>query len=203
MTGASSGRGRPRRSTGRVIPMSSSSSTAARKAPSPCRSDRFKEPPRVAKAAARYVCQSCGASFPRWSGRCDSCGEWNTIVEEMAAEAAPKGLSAGRGRRIDLQPLAGETAAELRRQSEIVEFDRVVGGGLVKGSAILIGGDPGIGKSTLVLQVAAALGRSAPASGTIYISGEEAIETACLEARTLGLIEAPVTLAAANSIHEI
>ncbi|HKF63078.1 MAG TPA: DNA repair protein RadA, partial [Dongiaceae bacterium] len=157
----------------------------------------------MAKAAARYVCQSCGASFPRWSGRCDSCGEWNTIVEEAAAETAPKGLSAGRGRKIDLQPLAGESAPALRRGSGIAEFDRVVGGGLVKGSALLIGGDPGIGKSTLVLQVAAALGRFAGAPGTIYISGEEAIEQVRLRAGRLGLLQAPISLAAATSIRDI
>ena len=145
----------------------------------------------MAKGAARYVCQSCGASHPRWSGRCDACGEWNTIVEELVAESAPKGLSAGRGRKIDLQPLEGESAPAERRQSGIAEFDRVCGGGLVKGSALLIGGDPGIGKSTLLLQVAAAPG--APrAAGTIYISGEEAIEQVRLRARRLGLGQAPV-----------
>ncbi|MFI5018071.1 MAG: AAA family ATPase, partial [Dongiales bacterium] len=157
----------------------------------------------MAKGAARYVCQSCGASHPRWSGRCDACGEWNTIVEELVAESAPKGLSAGRGRKIDLQPLEGESAPAERRQSGIAEFDRVVGGGLVKGSALLIGGDPGIGKSTLVLQVAAALGRFAGAAGTIYISGEEAIEQVRLRARRLGLGRAPVLLAAATSVRDI
>ena len=157
----------------------------------------------MAKGAARYVCQSCGASHPRWSGRCDACGEWNTIVEELVAESAPKGLSAGRGRKIDLQPLEGESAPAERRQSGIAEFDRVVGGGLVKGSALLIGGDPGIGKSTLLLQVAAALGRFAGAAGTIYISGEEAIEQVRLRARRLGLGQAPVLLAAATSVRDI
>ena len=157
----------------------------------------------MAKAATRFVCQSCGSSFPRWSGRCDSCGEWNTIVEEAAPGAAPKGLSGGRGRKIDLQPLAGESAPAQRRESGIAEFDRVVGGGLVKGSALLIGGDPGIGKSTLVLQVAAVLGRFAGPSGTIYISGEEAIEQVRLRAGRLGLLQAPASLAAATSIRDI
>src|SRR5262249_27032853 len=122
----------------------------------------------MAKAAAQFVCQSCGASYPRWSGRCENCGEWNTIVEEAARESAPKGLTGKRGRSIELQTLAGETPAQLRRASAIGEFDRVVGGGLVKGSALLIGGDPGIGKSTLVLQVAASLGKGT-SGGTIYI----------------------------------
>jgi DNA repair protein RadA/Sms len=157
----------------------------------------------VAKAAARYVCQSCGASYPRWSGRCDNCGEWNTIVEEVARESAPKGLTGKRGRHIELQPLAGAAPSELRRASAIGEFDRVVGGGLVKGSALLIGGDPGIGKSTLVLQVAAALGRGGAAGGTIYISGEESIEQVRLRARRMGLDQAPVSLAAATSLRDI
>ncbi len=157
----------------------------------------------MAKAAARYVCQSCGASYPRWSGRCDNCGEWNTIVEETGQESAPKGLTGKRGRNIDLQPLSGEAPPELRRASAIAEFDRVVGGGLVKGSALLIGGDPGIGKSTLVLQVAAALGRGGAAGGTIYISGEESIEQVRLRARRMGLDRAPVSLAAATSLRDI
>jgi DNA repair protein RadA/Sms len=157
----------------------------------------------VAKASARYVCQSCGASYTRWSGRCDNCGEWNTIVEEVSRESAPKGLTGKRGRKIELQPLAGEAPAELRRASAIAEFDRVVGGGLVKGSALLIGGDPGIGKSTLVLQVAASLGRGGAAGGTIYISGEESIEQVRLRARRMGLGQAPVLLAAATSLRDI
>ena len=157
----------------------------------------------MAKAAARFVCQSCGASYPRWSGRCDNCGEWNTIVEEAGQESAPKGLTGKRGRSIDLQPLAGAAPSEPRRASAIAEFDRVVGGGLVKGSALLIGGDPGIGKSTLVLQVAAALGRVGAAGGTIYISGEESVEQVRLRARRMGLDQAPVSLAAATSLRDI
>jgi len=157
----------------------------------------------VAKTAALYVCQACGASYPRWAGRCESCGEWNSIVEEAAREAAPKGLSGGRGRKIELEPLTGETAPEPRRPFGIAEFDRVLGGGLVKGSAVLIGGDPGIGKSTLVLQAAAALGRSGPAAKAVYISGEEAIEQIRMRGRRLGLDRAPVALAAATSLRDI
>ncbi len=162
----------------------------------------------MAKPAARFVCQACGTSYPRWSGRCENCGEWNTIVEEGQRESAPKGLTGKRGRSIDLQTLAGETPAELRRASAIGEFDRVVGGGLVKGSALLIGGDPGIGKSTLVLQVAAAIGKSAgggkgAAAGTIYISGEESIEQVRMRARRMGLNAAPVQLASATSLRDI
>jgi DNA repair protein RadA/Sms len=156
----------------------------------------------MAKPAANFVCQACGASYNRWTGRCENCGEWNTIVEEAGRESAPKGLTGKRGRSIDLQPLAGQAPPQLRRASAIGEFDRVVGGGLVKGSALLIGGDPGIGKSTLVLQVAASLGKGV-AGGTIYISGEESIEQVRLRARRMGLAEAPVQLAAATSLRDI
>ncbi len=156
----------------------------------------------MAKSAARFVCQACGTSYTRWSGRCENCGEWNTIVEEGQRESAPKGLTGKRGRSIDLQTLAGEAPAELRRASAIGEFDRVVGGGLVKGSALLIGGDPGIGKSTLVLQVAAAVGKSTK-GGTIYISGEESIEQVRMRARRMGLDGAPVQLASATSLRDI
>ena len=157
----------------------------------------------MAQAAARYVCQSCGTSYTRWSGRCENCGEWNTIVEEISRQSAPKGLTGKRGRHIALQSLAGTAPDEPRRATAIAEFDRVVGGGLVKGSALLIGGDPGIGKSTLVLQVAAALGRGGAAGGAIYVSGEESIEQVRLRARRMGLGQAPVSLAAATSLRDI
>ena len=123
----------------------------------------------MARAAARYVCQECGAAAPKWSGRCDACGAWNAIVEEAAAEAPPKGLKGGKGRVIELAALKGKPAELARRATGIAEFDRVVGGGLVPGSAILIGGDPGIGKSTLLLQAAAALSTEIDCA---YISGE-------------------------------
>src|SRR5690606_26343669 len=112
----------------------------------------------MARAQSRYVCQACGAVAPKWAGRCESCGEWNTLVEEAAAEAGPpKGRGRGRGKKLDFVGLSGTSAAAPRRVSGIAEFDRVCGGGLVPGSAILVGGDPGIGKSTLLLQVAARL----------------------------------------------
>src|SRR5579859_4381767 len=204
MTGASSGMARPARSTGPAAISSTSSSTAGPRDRSRCPSGRCSGIPQpMAKAAALYVCQACGASYPRWAGRCESCGEWNSIVEEAAREAAPKGLTSGRGRKIELSPLAGEAAPEPRRAFGIAEFDRVLGGGLVKGSAVLIGGDPGIGKSTLVLQAAAALGRSSPVASAIYISGEEAIEQIRMRGRRLGLENAPVALAAATSLRDI
>ncbi|HYE52221.1 MAG TPA: ATPase domain-containing protein, partial [Azospirillaceae bacterium] len=157
----------------------------------------------MARPTSRYVCQSCGASFPKWSGKCESCNEWNTLVEEAAPEAAPKGLGAGRaaaGRRLDFVQLSGTSAQAPRRHSHIREFDRVCGGGLVHGSALLVGGDPGIGKSTLLLQV---LCRLAQDTRCAYISGEEAVDQVRMRASRLGLAQAPVELAAATSVRDI
>ena len=116
----------------------------------------------MARPTRSYVCQSCGAATARWAGRCESCGEWNTIVEEAGASGgvgagpAAKALK-GKGRQIQLVAMSGESAEPPRHVTGLGEFDRVTGGGLVPGSALLIGGDPGIGKSTLLLQVMAAL----------------------------------------------
>ncbi len=153
----------------------------------------------MAKPAPRYVCQSCGASFPKWSGRCESCQAWNSIIEEAPRSAPPGGLAGRRGRAIDFVALDGKAPAAIRRPTGIAEFDRVTGGGLVKGSAILIGGDPGIGKSTLLLQVAAALRDQDCA----YISGEESIEQVQLRARRLGLSGSRTRLACATSLRDI
>ncbi|HVO04365.1 MAG TPA: DNA repair protein RadA [Candidatus Cybelea sp.] len=157
----------------------------------------------MAKQAARYVCQNCGASSARWSGRCESCGAWNAIVEEAPREALPKGLSGKKGRGIDLIDLGGEVPETIRRATGMPEFDRVTGGGLVRGSAILIGGDPGIGKSTLLLQVVAALGRQKPPLVSAYVSGEEAVEQVQLRARRLGLAPGATRIAAATSLRDI
>jgi len=154
----------------------------------------------VARTASSYVCQECGASQPKWSGRCDACGGWNTLVEEIAAGGPPTGLSGKRGRKIAFSPLDGEIVPVVRRTTGIGEFDRVTGGGLVPGSALLIGGDPGIGKSTLLLQVVAALAGGARAT---YISGEEAVDQLKLRADRLGLRSAPVALATATSVRDI
>jgi DNA repair protein RadA/Sms len=165
----------------------------------------------LAKRTSHYVCQSCGASYPKWAGRCEACGEWSTIVEEALPEGPPGGLEAGGakrlggkrlGRGVDFVPLQGEERQAPRRASGIAEFDRVLGGGLVRGSAVLIGGDPGIGKSTLLLQAAAALAQSG-AAGCAYVSGEEAIEQVRLRAERLGLGGAPVELAAATNVRDL
>jgi DNA repair protein RadA/Sms len=157
----------------------------------------------MAKSAAHYVCQNCGASTAKWSGRCENCGAWNTIVEEAAPESMPKGLSGKKGKGIELVDLGGPVPDTIRRATNMAEFDRVTGGGLVRGSAILIGGDPGIGKSTLMLQVAAMLGTMKPPFVAAYISGEEAVEQVQLRAKRLGLSAGATRLAAATSIRDI
>jgi DNA repair protein RadA/Sms len=151
----------------------------------------------MARPAPAFVCRDCGASHRKWSGRCDSCGAWNSVEEDpglSAAGPATKTLGAAKGRSIALSPLSGEETPPPRRVSGISEFDRVLGGGLVPGSAILVGGDPGIGKSTLLLQAAAAFAnQGAP---TLYVSGEEATAQIRMRAARLGLTQSPVMLAA-------
>ena len=158
------------------------------------------EGPLLAKNSTQYVCQDCGGTTPKWSGRCDNCGAWNTLVEEAASEQAPKGLGAKRGRKVEFVSLQGESKPPPRRTTGIAEFDRVCGGGLVPGSALLVGGDPGIGKSTVLLQATAALAAKFPVA---YISGEEAIEQLRMRADRLGLGSSPVQLAAATSVRDI
>ncbi|HEX2885441.1 DNA repair protein RadA [Vineibacter terrae] len=159
----------------------------------------------MARPQRMFVCQSCGAVYAKWAGKCEACGGWNCIVEESAGTAAagapPGRLGSGKGRRIEFAALSGTTEQPPRLVTSIAEFDRVCGSGLVPGSALLIGGDPGIGKSTLLLQVAAALARSGV--GCAYISGEEALDQVRLRARRLGLEQTAVQLAAATSIRDI
>jgi DNA repair protein RadA/Sms len=153
----------------------------------------------LAKPASRFICQSCGAVSARWAGRCEACGEWNTFAGEPA-EARP-GLPRKPGGRVALFGLAGEAAPAPRLLTGIAELDRVLGGGLVAASSVLVGGDPGIGKSTLMLQAAAALSRAG--RRVLYISGEEAIEQIRLRALRLGLETAPLELAATINVRDI
>jgi len=154
----------------------------------------------MAKASSRYVCQECGSVYARWAGKCESCGAWNSIIEEAAPDSVPKGLAGKSGRKIELVGLEGAAAPPPRLVTGIAELDRVAGGGLVPGSAILIGGDPGIGKSTLLLQATAALARQYPC---VYISGEEAVDQVRLRARRLDLTSSPVQLASATNLRDI
>jgi DNA repair protein RadA/Sms len=154
----------------------------------------------MAKASSQFVCQECGAITPRWAGKCEACGAWNSILEEAVPEAAPKGVSPKGGRKIAFVGLDGESDKAPRRTTGIAELDRVLGGGLVKGSAVLVGGDPGIGKSTLLLQAAAALSKTARVA---YVSGEEAVDQIRMRATRLGLSKANVSLASATNVRDI
>ena len=155
----------------------------------------------MAAPARRYACQECGATSTKWAGRCEACGAWNSILEEIPREPAPRGLGRRAGRRLELVAMQGTDPEPPRLTTGIAEFDRAVGGGLVRGSAVLISGDPGIGKSTLALQAAAGLAGAGMAC--IFISGEESVEQVRLRARRLGLAEAAVRLAAATSVRDI
>ncbi len=154
----------------------------------------------MAKPTHRYVCQSCGAVWPKWAGRCEGCGEWNTIAEEVV-EARPGPAKAGKAGRVEFVGLEGDSAPPARMQTGIAELDRVLGGGLVAASAVLVGGDPGIGKSTLLLQAAAMLARSG--RRVFYITGEESVEQVRLRARRLGLADARLELAATINVRDI
>ena len=158
----------------------------------------------MAKLKTRYVCTACGSAQSRWQGQCPDCAEWNSIQQEAAALstvfAQKHDLSTG-GRAIELVSLDVAVALPPRLASGIAEFDRAVGGGLVPGSATLIGGDPGIGKSTLLLQVAAKMALAG--RDVVYLSGEEAADQVRLRALRLGLGGAPVRLAAATSVRDI
>lgn len=157
----------------------------------------------MAKPTTQYVCQSCGAAFTRWMGKCEACGAWNSIVEESARDTVPKGLSRGKGKSVEFTPLDGQAPEAMRRATGIAEFDRVTGGGLVRGSAILIGGDPGIGKSTILLQVVNAVAKGAKPMRSAYISGEEAVEQVQMRARRLGLQSHEVQIATATNVRDI
>jgi DNA repair protein RadA/Sms len=152
----------------------------------------------MAARAPNFLCQSCGAAYARWAGRCEACGAWNTLVEEGAAMPA---RFTRKGRLFVIEPLKGEAHEAPRVASGIAEFDRVAGGGLVPGSVLLLGGDPGIGKSTLLIEVAAAFARHDHRA--VYISGEEAVAQVRLRADRLGLSDAAVELAAETSVEDI
>src|SRR5512144_2586385 len=157
----------------------------------------------MAKAKTIYSCTECGGQLPKWQGQCPHCGEWNTLVESVA-ETAP---SSGRNRYSalaasgKLQQLAEVEATEVSRTpTGIAEFDRVLGGGLVEGGVVLIGGDPGIGKSTLLLQTLAHL---ASAKKVLYVSGEESAQQIALRAKRLALDASEVHLLPEMQLEKI
>jgi len=154
----------------------------------------------MAKSSPAFTCTACGAAHTKWAGQCEACKAWNSVIEEAPLSAGPKSLGA-KGRTIALTDLATQSAPPPRATSGMDEFDRVLGGGLVEASAILVGGDPGIGKSTLLLQATAAFARRGVKS--MYISGEEATAQVQMRAQRLGLADAPVILGAETNLRDI
>jgi DNA repair protein RadA/Sms len=160
----------------------------------------------MARPQQHHVCQQCGTVHTKWSGRCDGCGAWNSLIEEATQDRPPGNSTRRGGRPLGFVGLQGPSLLPPRFVSGIAELDRVCGGGFVAGSAILVGGDPGIGKSTLLLQAAAALataGTGGERSGAAYITGEEAIDQIRLRAERLGLTASPVLLAGTGSVRDI
>ncbi len=155
----------------------------------------------MSRRGLSFICQNCGAGANRWQGKCEACGEWNTLVEEGAERPPGPGRKAPKGRLFELQPLTGEAHDAPRLPSGIAELDRVTGGGFVRGSVLLMAGDPGIGKSTLLIQATAALARAGERA--VYISGEEAVAQVRLRAERLGLADAPVELASETAVEDI
>lgn len=159
----------------------------------------------MAKKTRQFICQSCGNITMKWAGKCEACNEWNSISEEVVETSTPKGMSQSakkNGRTLNFVSLKSQDSEKKPRHlTGNTEFDRVCGGGLVPGSVLLIGGDPGIGKSTLLLQISCAIAKQNQRS--IYVSGEEAIEQVRLRADRLGLTDAPVELASATNVSDI
>ncbi|HLI64758.1 MAG TPA: DNA repair protein RadA [Caulobacteraceae bacterium] len=157
----------------------------------------------MARDGAVYVCQSCGGAHSKWAGQCPACAAWNTLVEELQSRP-PGALAPARGARrrgLVFETLESQSPAPPRVVTGLDEFDRVCGGGVARGSAVLIGGDPGVGKSTLLLQVAAEAARRGAACA--YISGEEAVEQIRARAARMGFVNAEVKLAAETAVRDI
>ncbi|MEL6587424.1 MAG: DNA repair protein RadA [Pseudomonadota bacterium] len=157
----------------------------------------------MAKPVTQFACSDCGATYKKWTGRCDACGAWNSIQEEVPLSQGPskKALGTAKGRKMALTDLAAEEAPPPRTLSNLSELDRVLGGGLVPASATLVGGDPGIGKSTLLLQAAAAFANAG--QSVVYVSGEEATAQVRMRAQRLGLADAPVKLASETNLRDV
>jgi DNA repair protein RadA/Sms len=155
---------------------------------------------RMAKPRTIYSCTECGGQCPKWQGQCPHCEAWNTLVETIATPAL-KRFQTVSGKSAAVRALASVDATTSPRfATGVEEFDRVLGGGLVPGGVILLGGDPGIGKSTLLLQAMAAIGGKRKA---LYVTGEESVEQVALRAQRLGLINAPVSLLAEVQLEAI
>jgi DNA repair protein RadA/Sms len=150
------------------------------------------------KKISQFVCQQCGSVSRKWQGKCEDCGAWNSFAEEKVIASKKTDIPT---EKLCFESLEDEVEEPPRLITTIKELDRVLGGGLVKGSAILIGGDPGIGKSTLLLQLVAKV--SSNGINAAYITGEESVEQVRLRARRLGLNNSPVKLMAATNVADI
>jgi DNA repair protein RadA/Sms len=154
------------------------------------------------KTKSVYVCSSCGESYPKWLGKCDNCGSWDTISEFREPIAVSRATRLSGSSPAEVVPLAGQKAEPGARISgNLAEIDRVLGGGLVRGAVVLVGGDPGIGKSTLLLQLVAFW--ALHGKKTLYVSGEESTEQVALRARRLGVESAPVNLVTETSVESV
>jgi len=155
----------------------------------------------MAKSKSIYTCTECGGQVTKWQGQCPHCMAWNTLVETVAEAAPTANRYSALAHPSQLQRLSDVEALETRRQTTgIAEFDRVLGGGLVPGGVVLIGGDPGIGKSTLLLQALCHLGAS---NKVLYVSGEESAQQIALRAKRLALDAGPVQLLAEIQLEKI
>src|SRR6185437_4916099 len=153
----------------------------------------------MTKSKPAHVCQNCGSGFPKWAGQCLHCGAWNSLIEEtIQTTRHPRHQSYAGSEPVLTQMIDVTLQAESRIESGLKELDRVLGGGLVIGSAVLIGGDPGIGKSTLLLQTLCHLSRELK---VLYVTGEESLQQITLRARRLGLSEHHLLLLADTNIE--
>src|SRR6266568_4459750 len=157
----------------------------------------------MAKVKTAYACTECGGQTSKWQGQCPHCGVWNTLVETIAATPASRFQALAGGASVVLALSSVKAGDHPRAPTGIEEFDRVLGGGLVPGGVILLGGDPGIGKSTLLLQAMASMGVRGKAGRTLYVTGEESVEQIALRAHRLGLVNAAVELLAEVQLESI
>jgi DNA repair protein RadA/Sms len=153
----------------------------------------------MAKVRSQYVCQSCGFVSAKWLGRCSECGEWNSLAEELVGAARPAGALGAGARPISIREVRVDDTPRL--STGTAELDRVLGGGLVAGSLVLLGGDPGIGKSTLLLQALDGLARAG--HRVLYVSGEESVEQTALRAERLGVVSPELMVLAETQLEKI
>ncbi len=152
----------------------------------------------MARPTTIFICQACGTQSPKWLGRCPGCGEWNSLAEEALPEGRAAASPASAVRAVPLDDIRPEEGRRLR--SGMAEVDRVLGGGLFPGGAVLLGGDPGVGKTTLLLQVCGAIGRDGP---VLYASGEESLDQVASRARRLGVEASGLHLLAETSVESV